>query len=139
MEATYVHCDCIMPQVRKRTNQQRRASRDVRKEAAFIDYKDLLWSFRQHWRVITPVWAILPVALLASRLLVGLLAYSIVFWAFSLIFIGTALFLFYRTYELVAEDRIPLVNWLVLVPIPWVPLGILSNAVVSGVGGLLAG
>jgi hypothetical protein len=128
-----------MQQVRTRTNQRRRASQDVRKEAIFIDYKDLLWSFQQHWRVITPVWAFLPAAFLASRLLGSVMDYSIVFWAFSLVFIGMFFLLSYRTYELVAEGRIPLSHWLVLVWIPWMPLAILSNAVTSFLGRLISG
>ena len=120
-----------MQQVRTRTIQRRRASKDVRKEALSIDYEELLWSFRAHWPVITPVWACLPAVFAVSRLLGGLLDYSIVFWAFSIVFIGVFCLLSYRSYELVAEGRIPLSHWLVLVWIPWLPLVFLSNALIS--------
>ena len=118
-----------MQQVRRYP--QRRAPQKARQEAAVIDYKELRSSFQQHWRVITPVWAILPAVFLASRLLGGVLDYSIVFWAFSLLFFGGFFWLSYRTYELVAAERLPLSHWLVLVWVPWMPLAILSKTLTS--------
>ena len=120
-----------MPQVRTRTPQQRRTSRNPHEEAFSIDQKELLFTLQQHWRVITPVWAFLPVVFLTTRLLSGLLAYSIAFWAFSIVFFGAFFFLAYRTYELVTEGRIPLAHWVMVVWGPWMPLAILSNAIIG--------
>ena len=119
-----------MPPVKTRSN-KRGASKDVPKEASAIDFWDLLWDFQHHWPVITPVWAFLPVVFAISRILGGLLDYSIVFWAFSIIFFATFLLLSYRSYELVAENRITIPHWLVLVWVPWLPLAILANVIIS--------
>jgi hypothetical protein len=122
-----------MQQARTRNVQRRRASKDVRKETSAIDYEELLSSLKQQWPVITPVWAFLPAAFIASRILGGFLDYTIVFWAFSIIFIGTFFVLSYRTYELVAENRIPMSHWLLLVWVPLLPIAVLANALLSAV------
>jgi hypothetical protein len=120
-----------MQQERTRTFQRRRTAKPVPKPASAVDYHELWWSFQHHWPVITPIWAFLPAVFAISRVLGGLLDYSIVYWAFSIMFFGTFLFLSYRTYELVAENRLPVVHWLILVWVPWLPLAVLSNAVIS--------
>ena len=129
-----LHCRVMQP-VRTRANQRRRPSPQVRKEAPF-DVRDLWWNLQQHWKVITPVWAVLPAAFVASLLLRSAMSYSIVFWAFSVVFIGVFLWLSYRTYELVADERLPVSHWLLLVWVPWMPVAVVSNAVISSLSNI---